>query len=91
MRDTLPQTPNNKESAIVNLDLNKNSGTHWVAYLKNDNVVHYFDSFGDLKPPREVVSYFGPHVKLFYNTEPYQTYNQWNCGHLCLSFLFNKK
>lgn len=91
MRDTLPRRPNKNESAIVNLDISDNPGTHWVAYIKNGNEVQYFDSFGDLKPPKEVVSYFGSHVKITYNSEPYQIYNQWNCGHLCLRFLFNKK
>lgn len=90
MRDTLPRQPNTNESAIVNLDISDNPGTHWVAYLKNGNNVQYFDSFGDLKPPKELVSYFGPYVKIMYNSESYQTFNQWNCGHLCLSFLFNK-
>lgn len=90
MRDTLPRRSNNRESAIVNLDIKENPGTHWVAYIKDGKFIHYFDSFGDLKPPKELVSYFGPHTKIIYNSEPYQTYNQWNCGHLCLGFLFNK-
>lgn len=90
MRDALPQTVHSNESAIVNLDSKHNSGTHWVAYIKNKNIVWYFDSFGDLKPPRELATYFGPTAEIFYNNEPYQTFSQVNCGHLCLSFLHNQ-
>lgn len=89
MRDRLYQPPAYQESAIVNLDSSRNKGTHWVAYIKKGNLVHYFDSFGNLKPPRELADYFGPGVKILYNNDPYQTYNQSNCGHICLSFLYN--
>lgn len=89
MRDTLPKSgPLQRESAIVNLDVSKNNGTHWVAYRKINNNVEYFDSFGNLKPMKELVKYLGK-VKIFYNNNQYQTYNQINCGHLCLKFLCN--
>lgn len=91
MRDTLPKSSFCKESAIVNLDSNKNSGTHWVAYIKNGSIVNYFDSFGSLKPPRELVKHFGSNVKIFYNNDSYQKYNETNCGHLCLKFLYNNQ
>lgn len=88
MRDTLPQKRAAKyESAILNLDVSKNRGTHWVAYIKKDNTVNYFDSFGNLKPPRELVKYFGK-TEIFYNNESFQNYDQSNCGHLCLNFLY---
>lgn len=59
MRDTLPhKRAATNESAILNLDVSKNRGTHWVAYIKNNNTVNYFDSFGNLKPPRELVSFW---------------------------------
>jgi hypothetical protein len=88
MRDTLPIRPYANECAIVNLDLNKNRGTHWVAYIKSGNTINYFDSFGDLKPPQELVEYFGRKANILYNNNQYQKYNQYNCGHLCLEFLY---
>lgn len=88
MRDTLPKTSRQRESAILNLDTSTNQGTHWVAYRKINDTVDYFDSFGNLKPPKELVHYLGK-AKIFYNDAPYQTYNQINCGHLCLKFLYN--
>lgn len=92
MRDTLPRIPPNKnESAIINLDVQRNAGTHWVAYKKRGNIVEYFDSFGALKPPIELVEYLGRNVKIVYNNSSYQKFNEINCGHLCLEFLYHKK
>lgn len=88
MRDTLPQYPHKDECGIVNLDLNKNRGTHWVAYIKSGNTANYFDSFGDLKPPKELVKYLGKNTRIKYNSGKYQNYDQSNCGHLCLEFLY---
>ena len=96
MLDTLPRKPNHNESAVVNLDSNKNPGTHWVAYKKRGNYVEYFDSFGNLKPPKELVNYFegggggGKTIKIFYNRDQYQKFNTINCGHLCIEFLTYK-
>lgn len=89
MRDSLPLSPPKKyESGIINLDTLKGPGTHWVAYKKIRDYVLYFDSFGSLKPPIELVRYLGPKCKIVYNPEAYQTYNTVNCGHLCLEFLY---
>lgn len=87
MRDTLPSSgPWKNENAIVNLDLNEGSGTHWVAYKKRANAVIYFDSFGDLQPPVEVIKYLKC-KNILYNYDKHQTYNTSNCGALCLKFL----
>lgn len=89
MRDTLPSSPPRRcESGIINLDTLKGPGTHWVAYRKIGDSILYFDSFGSLKPPIELVRYFGLKCKIVYNPEAYQTYNTVNCGHLCLEFLY---
>jgi hypothetical protein len=88
MRDTLPKNPKRNECVILNLDNSKQRGTHWVAYIKQNNIVTYFDSFGALKPPQELVNYLGNKVKIYYNYEKFQNYSQINCGHLCLQFLY---
>lgn len=89
MRDTLPRNQTAKiECGILNLDIEKNQGTHWVAYIKNGNTAEYFDSFGNLKPPYELVKYLGKSVNILYNNENFQKFNQKNCGHLCLEFLY---
>ena len=59
MRDSLPPIPWLHKNAIINLNSLKSAGTHWVAYKKSGNNVLYFDSFGSLKPPQELVWYLG--------------------------------
>ena len=90
MRNALPINGSKyNESAIVNLDDQSGPGTHWVAYRKNGNNVIYFDSFGDLQPPIDLMLYLGvENVK--YNHKRYQDFNTFNCGHLCLKFLSGK-
>lgn len=57
MRDTLPRKRYLNECAIVNLDDVKGRGTHWVAFKKRGVKVVYYDSFGNLTPPLEIVKY----------------------------------
>lgn len=84
MRDQLPKTPLRRECGIINLDTHGGPGTHWVAYRKINNDVEYFDSFGNLQPPTEVINYLGRNITYNYKREQFEIYN---CGHLCLSFL----
>lgn len=88
MRDNLPAKLNDKECAIINLDSIKGDGTHWVAYFKNMNDVHYFDSYGNLPPPLELLEYFGNDSKIYYNAYKYQDYDSTICGQLCVMFLY---
>jgi hypothetical protein len=88
MRDTLPLKPHKNESAVVNLDSVQSHGTHWVAYKKKNKKVHYFDSFGNLPPPKELIFYLKD-CEINYNYKRYQRINSYNCGHLCLDFLIN--
>lgn len=87
MRDLLPEKTNKIECGIINLDSILSSGTHWTCYFKNNNNAVYFDSYGDVKPPKELVKYLNV-ANLEYNTDKIQTYNDPPiCGHLCLEFL----
>lgn len=88
MRDTLPKKPKNIECAVVNLDSIKNNGTHWVAYVKVYENCEYFNSYGDLKPPLELIKYLNC-KKITYNYKKYQSFNATNCGHLCIKYLKN--
>ena len=78
-----------KESAVVNLDDKDGPGSHWIAYRKDGEDVTYFDSFGNLKPPKDLINYLGLDV-VEYNYKNYQKYDSFKCGHLCLKFLANK-
>lgn len=87
MRNDLPKSGAvNVESAIVNLDDKDGPGTHWVAYKKIGDKVSYFDSFGNLRPPAELLTYLSV-GSVNYNYENYQNYNTMECGHLCMKFL----
>lgn len=90
MLDELPSRPRRrKECAIINLNKSNESGSHWVAtyYNKDKNQCLYFDSFGNLRPPKEIVKYLGEGVQ--YNYDRYQSDNTVICGHLCLLFLYH--
>ncbi len=89
MRDTLPNRIWDNETGIVNLDTIYGSGTHWVCYIKRKNKVKYFDSFGNLRPPIELINYLSSSqpVDINYNYERKQNMKSVNCGHLCLQFL----
>lgn len=91
MRDRLPSKIKTKETGIVNLDTFTGRGTHWTAYVKNKTEIQYFDSIGNLAPPLELVKYFssdGQHNTINYNFDRFQSLNAYNCGHLCLLFLY---
>lgn len=86
MTDELPRKPWKDEAAIINLDDSDGPGTHWVCYKKRGNKVLYFDSYGDLPPPKELIRYLkGCEIK--YNFDRYQDFDTFYCGHLCLKFL----
>lgn len=92
MRDTLPKKINANECGIVNMDSNKGKGTHWVAYFKKNRRIIYFDSYGDLAPPRELQVYFKSDNKnnvIYYNYDRIQKFNSYQCGQYCLVFLYN--
>jgi hypothetical protein len=88
MRNALPSSPRVNESSIINLDDANGPGTHWVAYVKRGERAIYFDSFGNLRPPKELVQYLKKNVtSIEYNRASYQRYDQSICGQLCLRFL----
>ena len=90
MQNALPASgPRDRESAIINLDDTDGPGTHWVAYRKRGDNVVYFDSFGYLQPPIDLMLYLRVN-EVKYNHKRYQDYNTFNCGHLWLKFLYNK-
>lgn len=87
MRTTLPTGGVYwNESDIINLDNAEGPGTHWVSYAKRGDRAVYFDSFGNLRPLKELVRYLNV-TQIEYNRTPYQHYDQSNCGQLCLQFL----
>lgn len=87
MKDKLPARIWENETGIVNLDNANGPGTHWVCYKKIFDTVYYFDSFGNLPPPKELMKYFKPAKNVMYNFNRIQLENTNICGQLCLDFL----
>lgn len=87
MRNQLPSKMWDCETGIVNLDNANGTGTHWVCYKKLLDTVFYFDSFGNLPPPKELVQYFGNVPHIVFNYDRRQLEDTSVCGHLCLEFL----
>lgn len=91
MRDTLQLKgkPKVRECWILNHGTSQTDGTHWTALVKNHHTAFYFDSFGNLPPPLEVIDYLnGTKTQLYYNIRKYQGFDTVICGHLCVKFLF---
>lgn len=89
MRDTLLNIagPSLNECWILNQEsIRSVEGSHWVALAKCHNTAYYFDSFGNLPPPLEIIEYLKG-VNIYYNIKRYQSYGSNICGHLCLKFL----
>jgi hypothetical protein len=84
MRDTLPLRASQAECGVVNLDMQKNSGTHWVAYWVLPASSIYFDSYG-LPPPNELLNYLPGNI--LRQTFQLQTMSQVICGHMCVFVL----
>lgn len=88
MLNGLPSTGARRlEQAVVNLDGSRDGrGTHWVAYSKRGDTVAYFDSFGNLRPPPQLLKYWRAR-DIRYNYKRLQGFKSERCGALCLRFL----
>ena len=82
LRNELPNNPKENECGVLNLDTD--TGTHWVAWYKSSHQALYFDSYG-IQPPTEIINYLNQDI--YYPTEQVQRGNQVVCGHLCLYVL----
>lgn len=92
MRDEIlrkKSKPKTCECWILNHASSQTDGSHWSSVVKDNNLAFYFDSYGKLAPPLEVIKYFGDDIHLYYNAKKYQSYGTNICGHLCLRFLYD--
>ena len=86
MRNGLPIRSLKTECGILNLDVEKGSGTHWTCWYKLDSThCYYFDSYGLTSP-----SEFDDYIKMDFQVSPYNIQRDHPniCGHLCLIFLY---
>lgn len=91
MRNKLPIKPWINECGVFNLNNSNQDGSHWVAWVKKRDLKIYFDSYGNSKPPKELVNYLGKY-NLEYNFDRFQNYEDPPiCGYLCLEFITDYK
>ena len=93
MRDNLPESPHQREVAVVNFNTSVERGSHWVAFHKDGDNRIYFDSFGQITLG-EIQQYLKTDAELREgkqviqrNTDIVQRINTNVCGHLCLYVL----
>lgn len=84
MLNTLPNYKKKKECGVVNFDIDKGPGTHWVCYGVEIGHSWYFDSYG-MPPPREIIKYL--ENGFIYSTFNIQQEIPYICGHLCVYVL----
>ena len=59
MRDTLPKKIRTTENGVVNLEPEREQGSHWCCYFKKGTYKVYFDPYG-LDPTNEMLKYLKP-------------------------------
>jgi hypothetical protein len=84
MINELASKPKKYECGVVNLDVSKNIGTHWICYIKDGTQSFVFDSFGSV-PPKRLVQYLNRTIN--YNYDRIQNFDEVMCGHLCVTVL----
>jgi len=62
IRTALPTGVRRNKSDIVKLDNAEGLSTYWVACAKRENRAIYFDSFGNLRPPKKLPRYLKNNV-----------------------------
>ena len=70
---------------IVNYDKSSKGGSHWVACVKNGDILYHFGSYG-IPPLREITGHFST-SHIHYNDRAVQLNDSAICGHLCLAFI----
>jgi len=86
MKDQIYKTKfPNKFFCIINYDTSDKSGSHWIAIVRNGDVMYHFGSYG-IPPMRAVTDKFTT-CKIYYNDRAVQVAGTSICGHLCLNFI----
>lgn len=75
------------ECGILNLDEQKNNGTHWTCWSIQNNKVMYIDTFG-YSPPQEFKDYVKDFNTRHYNSFQIQEFGTPICGQLCVLVLW---
>jgi hypothetical protein len=92
MSDELLQLPETTKNIIMNLDSQKNNGTHWVAIYNTPDYKLYFSSFGD-PPKKATIQFFDKTTTATTirecNDTQLQNFNTSHCGIFALFLLYH--
>ena len=81
----------NNQSAIINLANSNEKGSHWVSYLKRNNKIFYFDTYG-IPFNSDIIKNHYPDSKIIINIYRIHSNNSNECGKFCIMFIrFNMK
>ena len=84
-RDNLPKKI--KDGAyVINLDKQKDTGTHWIALFCNRNEIVYFDSFGVEHIPKEIKKLIS-NKNIKANIYRVQANDSIMCDYFCIGFI----
>lgn len=80
---------------VVNTDSSEQCGTHWLAIVVQNEICHYFDSFGGQPKVNNILSFCEQFPICYYNRKKHQNINEITCGAYCIfvinEMLANKK
>ena len=77
-------------SLIVNTDISRETGDHWLALLLEEEECFYFDSFGLPIVDETLLKYLEPHYdKVTYSNVCIQHVTSDKCGKFCILFVKN--
>jgi len=76
---------------IINLQDHNKPGSHWTSFIKNQNDIYYFDSFGAVPPQNEYDLFKRESENIFYNELDLQNIDASSCGWWCIAFLYFMK
>ena len=79
--------PTGAFSLVVNVDSCAEEGSHWQAIAVQNDICHFFCSFGE-PPEGKIRDFCARWPVCFYNNVRHQRVNEITCGPFCIYFLY---
>ena len=85
LRDNLPNKIKDG-TYVTNLDEYSDIGIHWILLYVKNNDITYFDSFGVVHIPKEIIKLIG-RKNVIVNIFRIQAFDSIMCGYFCIGFI----
>ena len=85
LRDNLPNKIKDG-TYVTNLDEYSDIGIHWILLYVKNNDITYFDSFGVVHIPKEIIKLIG-RKNVIVNVFRIQAFDSIMCGYFCIGFI----